>query len=114
VQDCISAMLTAIAGGNLPVNIFNLGTDEYCSVDDSLGWICEHMGVRPKRVYAGGERGWVGDSPLIFLDAGKIRSLGWRPTLSIKDSVLKTVDYLSGNSWLFDSGAENVRHESAA
>ena len=29
-------------------NIFNLGTDEYCQVNDSIGWITEALGVSPK------------------------------------------------------------------
>ena len=27
------------------VNIFNLGTDEYCEVNDSVGWITEALGT---------------------------------------------------------------------
>src|SRR5262249_19618474 len=83
VGDCIEAMLTAVAGAADAVNIFNLGTDEYCSVDESIGWITGHLGLDPVRHYAGGARGWVGDSPFIFLDCAKTRSLGWRPKLSI-------------------------------
>ena len=42
VQDCIDAMLLALEKARDKVNIFNLGTDEYCQVDDSITWICEH------------------------------------------------------------------------
>ena len=103
VQDCIDAMLLAVRKADAPVNVFNLGTDEYCQVDDSLGWICRKLGVSPERTYTGGERGWIGDSPFIFLDAAKIRSLGWKPKLSIREGVEKTVDYLRQNQWLFES-----------
>ena len=103
VQDCVSAMLAAIAGSEAPLSIFNLGADEYCTVDDSLGWICQRLGVHPQRHYTGGERGWIGDSPFIFLDAKKIRSLGWLPKLTIRQGVTKTVDYLLKNDWLFES-----------
>jgi UDP-glucose 4-epimerase len=103
VQDCIDAILTATQktqdGG---VHVFNLGTDEYCMVDQSLDWICGEIGVTPKRIYAGGERGWIGDSPFIFLDCKKIRSLGWQPRLTIRDSVTRTLRYLIQNKWLFD------------
>ena len=102
VQDCIDAMLLAISNSRERVNIFNLGADEYCCVDDSLGWICQKLSLHPKRSYTGGERGWIGDSPFIFLDATKIRSLGWRPKLTIRQGVERTVDYLRDNSWLFD------------
>jgi UDP-glucose 4-epimerase len=102
VQDCIDAMLAVIERAAEPINIFNLGTDEYCTVDDSLGWICAHLGVNPKRRYAGGDRGWIGDSPFIFLDTAKVRSLGWRPKLSIRDGVIRTLEYLKDNQWVLE------------
>jgi len=95
VQDCIDAILTAIERANDKVNILNLGTDEYCEVNDSIGWICEHLGLRPKLTYSGGERGWVGDSPFILLDCSRIRALGWRPRFTIKQAVLATITYVS-------------------
>ena len=91
VQDCIDAMLLAIGQGQRAVNIFNLGTEEYCKVDDSLGWICDIWALIPQRRYSGGERGWIGDNPFIFLDTAKIRSLGWRPKLTIREAVLRTL-----------------------
>ncbi len=99
VQDCLDAMLLAIDRAREPVNIFNLGADEYCTVDDSLGWICAHLGLEPRRRYTGGERGWVGDSPFIFLDTAKIRALGWRPKLSIREGILRTLTFLQANPW---------------
>jgi len=55
------------------VNIYNLGTDEWCRVNDSVGWICQSLKLDPKREYSGGERGWVGDSPFIYLDTWKVK-----------------------------------------
>jgi UDP-glucose 4-epimerase len=98
VQDCIDAILTAIDRADGKVNIFNLGTDEYCEVNDSIGWICEHLGLHPKLTYSGGERGWVGDSPFILLDCSRIRALGWRPRLTIKQAVLATIKFVSADA----------------
>lgn len=100
VHDCIDAMLTAIDRAADRVNIFNLGTDEYCEVNDSIGWITGHLGLDPVRHYTGGERGWIGDSPFIFLDTAKIRSLGWKPKLTIREGVIRTVTYLQANPWV--------------
>jgi UDP-glucose 4-epimerase len=102
VQDCISALLLAAEKAAAPVSIFNLGTDEYCAVNDSLDWICTELCVNPRRDYTGGERGWVGDSPFIFMDCARIRALGWRPTLGIRDAVLRTLRYLQQESWLLE------------
>ena len=72
------------------------GTDEYCEVNDSIGWISEHLGLKPALDYTGGERGWIGDSPFIFLDTSRIRALGWKPKLTIREGVIRTLDYLAG------------------
>lgn len=97
VQDCIDAILLALEHADGNVNIFNLGTDEFCEVNDSIGWICEHLGLQPKLTYSGGERGWVGDSPFILLDCSRIRALGWKPKLTIQQAVLATIKYVSAN-----------------
>jgi UDP-glucose 4-epimerase len=100
VQDCINAILRAMAVADGKVNILNLGTDEYCQVRDSIDWISQYLGLRPQLRYAGGERGWVGDSPFIFLDCRRIRSLGWRPQLTIREAVIRTADFLRSNPWV--------------
>jgi UDP-glucose 4-epimerase len=100
VGDCVDAMLMALHSATHKVNIFNLGTDEYCTVDDSVSWITQHLGLNPVRSYTGGIRGWVGDSPFIFLDCSRLRSLGWRPKLSIREGIIKTLEYLQANPWV--------------
>jgi UDP-glucose 4-epimerase len=102
VQDCVDAMLLALEKAQGKVNVFNLGTEEYCQVDDSIGWICEYLGVSPQRTYTGGERGWVGDSPFIFLDCARIRALGWRPRFNIRAGIIRTVQYLQNNPWVLE------------
>jgi UDP-glucose 4-epimerase len=94
VQDCIDAILLGLDRLPAGLGIFNLGTDSYCTVDQSLGWICDELGVEPERVYTGGERGWIGDNPFIFLDCSRIRALGWQPTVSIERGVRRTLAYL--------------------
>src|SRR3990167_6692864 len=94
VQDCIDAIFFAMEHAQNKINIFNLGTDEYCEVNNSIGWLCEHLKLSPTLSYEGGERGWIGDNPFIFLDTQKIRTLGWKPKLSIKEGIIKTVSYL--------------------
>lgn len=103
VQDCVEAMLLAMARAPGKVNIYNLGVDGYCEVNDSIGWICEELNVSPELVYAGGERGWIGDNPFIFLDTSRIRALGWQPRLDIREGVLRTVRFLRANEWVFDA-----------
>jgi UDP-glucose 4-epimerase len=95
VQDCVEAMLRATAHhhDDPGTHIYNLGTDETVTVDDSIATITAQMGVTPQVEKAGGDRGWAGDSPLIHLDTEKIRSLGWAPTLNIRDAIARTLEW---------------------
>ena len=102
VGDCIDAIMVAIENANDKVNILNLGTDEYCEVNDSIGWINEHLKLKPVLSYSGTERGWIGDNPFIFLDTKKIRNLGWKPKYTIKEGIIKTIMYLENNQWLLN------------
>jgi len=101
VEDCVAAMLRAVTVSSAKVSILNLGTNEYCEVNDSVGWICERLGLQPRVEYTGGDRGWVGDNPFIFLDCSRMRALGWEPQHTIRDSIVRTVDYLMRSQWLF-------------
>jgi len=103
IQDCIDAILIAIGRATDRVNIFNLGQDEYCEVNQSIGWICQRLRLKPELSYTGGERGWIGDNPFIFLDCSRIRALGWIPKLSIQNGVVNTLEYLIANPWVVEA-----------
>ena len=103
VHDCIDAIRLAMTREGPRVAVFNLGQDEYCEVNDSIGWITGHLGLSPRLVYAGGDRGWIGDNPFIYLDCSRMRAEGWTPRLSIRESVIRTVDYLRANEWVLDA-----------
>lgn len=109
VQDCINGILLAMEKSNSSFQIFNLGTDEYCAVNDSIGWICGHLGLKPGIDYTGGSRGWIGDNPFIFLDCARIRALGWKPRLTIQEGVIETVKYLETNQQLFEVAVQGAQ-----
>lgn len=102
IQDCLDAILLAVDKASDGVNIFNLGTDEYCEVNDSIGLITGHLRLNPHLAYTGGERGWIGDNPFIFLETKKIRSLGWKPKLTIQEAIIRTLEYLMKNKWVLE------------
>jgi UDP-glucose 4-epimerase len=105
IGDCLDAMLIAMAKTRGAIEIYNLGTNEYCEVNDSIRWISERLGVSPRLEYTGGDRGWIGDNPFIFLDIAKITSLGWRPKLTIREGILRTLEYLRANPALLEARA---------
>lgn len=102
VHECIDAMLLAVEKAQDKINIFNLGTDTYSEVNESIGWIAEYLDMNPKVTYSGGERGWPGDSPFIFLDYAKIRAVGWTPRLTIEEGVIRTLRWLQENQWVLE------------
>jgi UDP-glucose 4-epimerase len=100
VSDCVAAMFVAIGAAREPINVLNLGHTDWLEVDHSIAIISRTLGVSPRLVYAGGERGWIGDSPRILLDTARIRALGWAPIRSIEDSVIDTLRFLEASSYV--------------
>ena len=101
VGDCISAILTAAKRHHDEpgAHVYNLGTEETVTVDDSVRIITEQLSLSPEVVRTGGKRGWTGDSPLIHLDTARIRALGWRPTLTIEQAIVRTLEWLQANDY---------------
>ncbi len=102
VPDCVDAMLHVIHLGTARearhrVEVYNLGTDQYVQVNDSIRFICGQLGLKPRVEHSGGLRGWVGDNPFIFLDTTKIQATGWKPKLTIEEGIAKTLQWLSQN-----------------
>jgi UDP-glucose 4-epimerase len=111
VGDCVAAIRVAVAeyaDRSGEVGVYNLGTDETVVVDDSIDVICEHMGVEPRREYTGGRRGWVGDSPLIQLDCTRIRALGWEPNLTIRQAIVRTLQWFDDNAFVLEDAVSEA------
>lgn len=108
VQDCLGAMLHVMneklaLKAKHRVEVFNLGTDHYVTVKDSIGFICGALGLKPRLEYTGGSRGWVGDNPFIFLETKKVRSTGWKPELTIQQGIGRTLEWLQANKWVYEN-----------
>ena len=107
VQDCLSAVLHVMTLGTAKkakhgVEIYNLGTPEYVQVNDSIRHICNALGLTPQLEYSGGNRGWVGDNPFIFLDTKKIQATGWKTSLTIEQGIVRTLEWLRQNQWVYE------------
>ena len=108
VQDCIEAMLHVTRAHTARdakhrTQIYNLGTPEFVQVNDSIRHICTALGIKPRLDYTGGDRGWIGDNPFIFLDTKKISATGWKPKLTIEQGIMKTLRWLEANRWVYDA-----------
>jgi UDP-glucose 4-epimerase len=108
IEDCLDALLLICEEKRTAkytrrhFEVYHLGVPDYCSVEQSAGWISAELGLTPHLEYSGGERGWIGDNPFVFLDVSKAMATGWAPKHSIEQSVRGTARWLSKNSWIFD------------
>lgn len=102
ILDCVNAIKTALHKATDKINIFNLGYPDYIDVDFSAHLIAKYLKINPRFSYTGGQRGWIGDNPFIFLDVKKIMSLGWEPKVTIPEALLKTTQWLEHNEWVYE------------
>ncbi len=108
IQDCLNAMLHVMNLGTAKkakhrAEVYNLGTPEYVQVNDSIRFICGALGLKPELEYSGGKKGWVGDNPFIFLDTKKIQAAGWKTTLTIEQGIVRTLEWLRQNQWVYET-----------
>ncbi|MFZ5494448.1 MAG: NAD-dependent epimerase/dehydratase family protein [Verrucomicrobiota bacterium] len=108
VQDCLDAMLHVTRAATARdarhrTQVYNLGTPEYVQVNQSIGYICAALGLNPKLEYTGGNKGWIGDNPFIFLDTRKVQATGWKPKLTIEQGIIRTLRWLEANRWVYEA-----------
>lgn len=92
ITDIISAVLTASEKSHHPFEVFNVATGDYITVKEIADMVIKTMNLHNvKMQFAGGDRGWKGDVPIVRLNTDKIRSLGWRNQLSSKDAIQRSI-----------------------
>src|SRR3546814_20967931 len=82
VADVVDAVLTAHARETRRFQVFNVSPLDAISVTGIGRLACRVVGLAPEAVrfdYAGGDRGWKGDVPVVRLDSRRIRAPGWPP-----------------------------------
>jgi UDP-glucose 4-epimerase len=97
VSDAVSAMIL-VADGVPGFEIYNVSQSGVWSVSDSVQMYREVTELDFEVEYAGGKKGWAGDAPVVNLNCSKLRAKGWRPRVSIEDSIAETI------IWLWEKG----------
>ena len=101
VTDGVNGILMALEHSPQQKSTFNLGHDDFMNVLDLADIVCSEAGFDDvKYRTTGGERGWVGDSPVVHLDTSALKDLGWSAKVSIEDSIRQTVRFLMNNPQL--------------
>ena len=95
VVDCAAAMIHLTEATNEPVNCFNLGTHDTCSVRRIAEIVIEETGFENVSIeYTGGDRGWAGDVPKTMLDPTLLYGTGFTPNYNSEEAIRHTASTL--------------------
>jgi UDP-glucose 4-epimerase len=95
VGDCVDAILHVMETESEPLNLFNLGSHDTCSVRRIAEIVVEETGYTDAAiVYTGGSRGWAGDIPRAMLGIDKMLATGFNVKYNSEDAVRHTARVL--------------------
>jgi len=94
VSDCVRAIVDIPKKNRKNFNVYNVATYDQVDVNCVADIVCKKLGVKPKIKYTGGDRGWIGDVPVVVLSIKKALSTGWKPMFDCRMSIKKTVEVL--------------------
>ena len=87
VDDVVDAIGIAVKHTH-DYRVFNVATEQALKVSEIAALATEVRGCDPLIRYTGGRGGWAGDVPVVKLDSGRIRALGWKPKWTSHDAML--------------------------
>jgi UDP-glucose 4-epimerase len=97
VSDVIAAVLTAARAPVDPFSIFNVATEDYITVKEIANLAIETVVGDPLTTsihFAGGDRGWQGDVPIVRLNTERLRGLGWENRYTTREALRQSLESL--------------------
>jgi UDP-glucose 4-epimerase len=102
-----AVLLAAGVPGAARFRTYNVATGDYITVREIADLAVDCMGLPAggtEFVFAGGDRGWAGDVPIVRLNTSRIRSLGWRNKMTSREALKASMqgmlaDAASGRLW---------------
>ena len=95
VGDCVDAMLHVISNTNESINLYNLGSNDTCSVRNIAAIVVKETGCTEASIeYTGGDRGWAGDIPKAMLAINRLIDLGFKVNYDSEEAVAHTARVL--------------------
>ncbi len=95
VKDCVRGMMHIFNTSTSPINLYNLGSHDTCSVRRIAEIVVEETGCRDATIeYTGGDRGWAGDIPRAMLSIEKMLSTGYDVSYNSEAAVRHTTKCL--------------------
>ena len=100
VSDIFSAVNTVIDKQTKMVDVFNVSSDDYITVNQIADLTIEAMELNSVRVERGEDKcGWKGDVPKVRFNSDKLKSLGWSPKFKSLDATKNALEYLIQNDY---------------
>jgi UDP-glucose 4-epimerase len=94
IDDCVSAVLTAVERMRGNVEVLNVGSEDQVGVREIAEVVVEEMRLKDVNFrFTGGVdggRGWVGDVKNMLLDVTRLKAKGWKPKYNSKEAVRQT------------------------
>jgi UDP-glucose 4-epimerase len=97
VDDALDGIFTACGKHKDGYDVFNLGSEDHITVREIADLVIRRVVGNPECVeliFAGGDRGWKGDVPVVRLNTDKAKALGWRCRLSSRQALEASLDHL--------------------
>lgn len=93
VDDVLDALLLLHDSGWRGFDFFNVATEDYLTVREIAQIVVARLGLTAVDfVFAGGDRGWKGDVPVVRFDTTKIRQKGWANQRSTVQAMTDSID----------------------
>jgi UDP-glucose 4-epimerase len=95
VEDVLAAIAIVDATAGACYDVFNVATEDYITVREIADLAVRISSLDPSDVlyeFAGGERGWKGDVPIVRFDCSKIKALGWRCRHTSTEAVSRAIE----------------------
>jgi len=96
VLDVIRAIDLVAKKAKKKINIFNIASNSFITVNSIADIITKEMAISPKRSWTGGKIGWKGDVAKVRINNSQITRLGWKPKYDSRQAVQKTVRVVLG------------------
>lgn len=92
VDDVLDALLTIWKRGKEQINVYNVSSNSFITVNEIARLVFAEMKLRGVKVeHTPGKIGWKGDVAIVRLHNTKLARLGWRPAYNSAQAVRATV-----------------------
>jgi UDP-glucose 4-epimerase len=94
VDDIINAVLHSYSCETKRFQVYNVATGDYITVNRIAELAAEALNLDFTTIqlnYTGGDRGWLGDVPIVRLDTKRIQDLGWKCRRNCEEAISASV-----------------------